>query len=114
MDEKLLALDIEWAPTKAYIWKAFKENIGPEQIIDHGHMLCFCATWVGSGQYQFFSEWDDGREGMAKAALSLLTDADAVVTYNGDRYDLPKLRGEILLQVLRHRHPLPLSTVSVL
>lgn len=97
MDEKLLALDIEWAPTKAYIWKAFKENIGADQIIDHGHMLCFCATWVGSNEYKFFSEWDDGREGMAKAALDLLTEADAVVTYNGDRYDLPKLRGEILL-----------------
>lgn len=97
MDKRLLALDIEWAPTKAYIWEAFKENIGADQIIDHGHMLCFCATWVGSGEYQFFSEWDDGREGMAKAALSLLTEAEAVITYNGDRYDLPKLRGEILL-----------------
>jgi len=104
---KLLALDIEWAPTKAYVWRAWDENIGPDQIIDHGHMLCFCATWVGSKEFLFFSEWTDGRKGMAQAALDLMTDADAIITYNGDKYDIPKLRGEILLAGLS---PPPIPT----
>lgn len=73
------------------------ENISPDQLIDHGGMLCFCAHWVGSREFMFYSQWEHGREGMAQAALELLTEADAVVTYNGDKYDLPKILGEIML-----------------
>lgn len=93
----LLYIDIEWAPATAYVWRMWDENISPDQLIDHGGMLCFCAHWEGDKEYLFYSEWEDGRLGMAKAALELLSRADAVVTYNGDKYDLPKLTGEILL-----------------
>jgi hypothetical protein len=75
----------------------YDENISPDQLIDHGGMLCFCAHWHGEREYMFYSAWEDGRESMARAAKELLEQADAVVTYNGDRYDLPKITGEILL-----------------
>jgi len=94
---KVLYLDIEWAPATAYVWKMWDENISPDQLIDEGGLLCFCANWAGSNKFMFFSEWTDGKEGMAKAAYELLSEADAVVTYNGDRYDLPKLRGHLIL-----------------
>ena len=96
-EPKVLVLDLEWKPALAYVWRMWDENISPDQLIDHGGMLCFCAHWVGTKDYLFYSEWEDGREGMAKAALDLLSEADAVVTYNGDRYDLPKILGEIML-----------------
>lgn len=73
------------------------ENISPDQLIDEGGMLCFCAKFSDEKDYRFYSKWKDGRLGMAEAALALLTEADAVVTYNGDKYDLPKITGEILL-----------------
>lgn len=110
MDKKLLYVDIEWKPATAYVWKMFKENIAPAQLIDAGGMLCFCAHWEGEKDYLFFSEWDDGREGMAAAALELLEQAEAVVTYNGDRYDLPKMRGEILLAGLSP--PPPVTSID--
>jgi len=94
-------LDIEWAPALAYVWRMWDENISPDQLIDHGGMLCFCAHWHGTKDYMFFSKWDDGREGMAQAAKDLLEEAEAVVTYNGDKYDLPKIMGEILLAGLK-------------
>ncbi len=96
-EPRILVIDIEWKPALAYVWRMWDENISPDQLIDHGGMLCFCAHWVGTKDYLFYSEWNDGREGMAKAALDLLSEADAVVTYNGDRYDLPKILGEIML-----------------
>lgn len=77
------------------------ENISPDQLVDEGGLLCFCANWHGEKEFMFFSEWDDGAQGMAEAALKLLTEADAVVTYNGDRYDIPKLRGTIVLAGLQ-------------
>lgn len=100
MAHKILALDIEWKPATAYVWKMWDENISPEQLIDEGGLLCFCAHWVGTKEFMFFSEWHDGPVEMAKQAQVLLSEADAVVTYNGDKYDIPKLRGHILLNEL--------------
>lgn len=100
LTKKILHIDIEWKPALAYVWKMWDENISPDQLVDEGGLLCFCAHWDGSKVYQFYSEWDDGQEGMAQAALALLNEADAVVTYNGDRYDIPKLRGSIILSGL--------------
>lgn len=111
-DEKVLFLDIEWAPATAYVWRMWDENISPDQLIDHGGMLCFCAKWGNSKEFLFFSEWEDGRAGMAQAALDLLSEADAVVTYNGDRYDLPKILGEILLANLTP--PPPVTSIDVI
>lgn len=88
------------------------ENITPDQLIDAGGLLCFCAHWHGTKQYMFFSEWNDGQDGMAKAALSLLNEADAVVTYNGDKYDLPKLRGSIILAGLKP--PAPPTSIDLI
>lgn len=111
-DRKILCIDIEWSPALAYVWRMWDENISPDQLIDHGGMLCFCAHWYGSKEFLFFSEWEHGRDGMAKAALDLLTEADAVVTYNGNKYDLPKITGEILLAGLSP--PPPITSIDVL
>lgn len=109
---KILHIDIEWAPALAYVWRMFDENISPDQLVDAGGLLCFCAHWHGSKEYMFFSEWDDGPQEMAKAALKLLNEADAVVTYNGDKYDLPKLRGSIILAGLTP--PAPPTSIDLI
>lgn len=96
-DLKLLVIDIEWKPALAYVWRMWKENIQPDMLVDHGGMLCFCAHWYGSDEFMFYSEWDHGRKGMAEAAKYLLTEADAVIHYNGIKYDIPKIRGEVVL-----------------
>jgi hypothetical protein len=109
---KLLFIDIEWEPATAYVWRMWDENISPDQLIDEGGMLCFCARWADSKDYMFFSKWTDGRQGMAEAALKLLSEADAVVTYNGDKYDLPKITGEIILAGLQP--PPPVTSIDCL
>jgi len=110
--KRLLFLDIEWAPALAYVWQMWKVDISPAQLLDHGGMLCFCAHWDGEKDFMFWSAWEHGREGMAKAALELLNEADAVVTYNGDKYDLPKITGEIVLAGLAP--PPPVTSIDVL
>lgn len=104
---KILILDIEWRPALAYVWQMWKQNIQPDMLVDHGGMLCFCAHWYGSNEFMFYSEWDHGRKGMAEAAKHLLTEADAVVHYNGIKYDIPKIRGEVVLAGLE---PFPQPT----
>lgn len=108
---KILFIDIEWRPATAYVWRVYDETISPDQLIDNGGMLCFCAHWEGSREYMFFSEWTDGREGMAKAAKTLLEEADLVIGYNHDKYDIPKITGEILLAGLNA--PPPVATIDL-
>ncbi len=112
LNSKILHIDIEWAPAKAYVWKMWDENISPDQLIDEGGLLCFCAHWHGTKEFMFFSEWDDGQQAMAQAALDLLNEAEAVVSYNGDRYDIPKLRGTIILAGLAP--PGPITSIDLI
>lgn len=101
---KILIIDIEWKPVKAYVWRAWKENIRAPQIIEDGGLLCVGMKWLGDKESLLFSEWDHAHKGMLTRTHAVMSQADAIVTYNGDRYDLPKLNGEFLLHGL---DPLP-------
>ena len=98
MNSKILVCDIEWSPAKAYVWRMWDENITPDQLLDAGGLLCFSWHWLGSKEFGFMSEWADGKEAMAIVLRDILDDADAVITYNGDKYDLPKIRGHLMLE----------------
>lgn len=93
---KILIVDIETKPAKAYIWRMFKENVGVEQLIDPGGMICFGAKWYGDREVMFHADWmEGGRQAMLQAMWNLLNEADALVTFNGERFDLPKILGEL-------------------
>lgn len=98
---KILLLDIEWAPVKAYVWKAWDETVMPDQVIEDGGLLCVAWKWEGQLNHFFYSEWSHGKVDMLSALFAAIEQADAVVTYNGERYDLKKIQGELL------RHGLP-------
>ncbi len=97
-DQKVLLLDIETKPATAHVWRAYGEqNIGIDQIIDGGGTICVGAKWLGEEECYLFSDWEHTHEGMLQGVHDMMSVADAVVTYNGDRFDLPKLQGEFLL-----------------
>ncbi len=93
---KILTLDIEWRPMQSYHWGLWDQNIGIVQIVDDGGLLCFAAKWFGQKEIIFSSE-NDGHDVMVKRAHDLLSEADIVITYNGDRYDIKKLNQEFML-----------------
>ena len=47
---KILILDIETSPLKAYVWKRWKENISLDQTISEWFMLCWSAKWLYSAE----------------------------------------------------------------
>lgn len=106
---KILMLDIEWRLTKAYVWQPWQENITPDKIIEDGGLLCVGVKWLGDRQTQVFSEWEHGHKGMLEEVHKMISEADAVVTYNGDKYDNKKLEGEFLL----HGFPPPPPITSI-
>lgn len=102
---KILLIDIETAPSIAYVWGLFKENIPIDRIIEPGRTLCFAAKWLGKRGISFFSEWDDGRETMLEAAWELFDEADIVCHYNGTKFDVPTLNKEFVLEGLTPPSP---------
>lgn len=108
---KILIIDIETSPTKSYHWRTFKENIGVDQIIEPGEVICFAAKWLDSKHSHFYSNWEDGHEAMIKAAHDLLSECDAVVHVNGKKFDIPHLMTEFAL--LKLGSPPPLTQIDV-
>lgn len=108
---RILFLDIEWKPAQAFVWQLYDVNVAVNQLIEHGGLLCVAAKWMGERKCHFFSEWGDGFEGMAQGIHALLDEADAVITYNGDKYDLPKLQGAFLLAGLMP--PAPVTSIDL-
>ena len=106
----ILAIDIETAPNTAHVWGLFKQNIGINQLLDTGRVMCFAARWVGSNaKPMFFSEFHNTHEVTIRAAHKLISEADAVLTFNGERFDLPTLNKEYL----KYKLPAPAPYRSI-
>ena len=112
MPSKILFLDIETKPAKVYTFRMWDTSINPEQVIEPGGTICVGAKWMGSKETIFFSDWDHGHETMLREVHALITEADAIVTYNGDKFDLPKLWGEFLLNGMKP--PQPPTSIDIL
>lgn len=102
---KILLLDIETAPATAYVWGLFDENIPLERLITPGRIICWAAKWYRGEMHA--ADERKGRVAMLKPLHTLLSDADAVVTYNGDRFDIPKINGEFLCNGMAPVQPTP-------
>ena len=92
-DMKILILDVEAAPATAWVWQARTEYVPMSQLLETNRIICWAAKWL-DGPTMFSSEWDHGRESMLRAVWRLLDEADIVITYNGDNYDIPFLNWE--------------------
>lgn len=98
MSMKVLALDIETAPSLAYVWQLFKENIPLERLIEPGYTLCYASSWEHDRdnvtfESLFYSEPKD----MLQVIWDQLDEADVVIHYNGKKFDMPTLNREFLL-----------------
>jgi hypothetical protein len=108
---KILIIDIETKPLLAYIWRLFDEVNSVDRVVDTGGLLCFAAKWLDTKEKIFYSEWEHGRDVMVRAAHKLLSEADAVITYNGDKFDIPKLLAEFA--ALGLLAPPPITSIDV-
>lgn len=109
---KILVLDIETKPIAAYVWRLWDQNVALNQIIDDGGILCVGLKWVGDKQTYLFSEWEHGKDEMLTRVHEFISEADAVITFNGDKFDLTKLNGEFLLNDLAA--PPPVTSIDLL
>lgn len=112
-DIRILTIDIEWRPMVVYSWGLWDQNHSIDQIVDDGGMMTFAAKWADERTTVFHAEWHEGgHAGMVKAAHDLLSEADVVVTYNGDKYDIKKMNQEFMLAGMTP--PRPFKSIDLL
>lgn len=85
---KILTLDIETRPNLVWTWGLWQQNVAIGQIVEPSSVICFASKWLGEREV-FFSR--DIHE-----AWDMLDAADAVVTWNGDKFDIPHLNREFI------------------
>ena len=109
---KILTLDIETSPNLAHVWGLWKQDIRGPQLLESTEMLCFAAKWLGSKSVLFASQFTEGRGSMVRAAHDLLSEADALITYNGKRFDTPHLNREFVQ--LGFKPPSPFKQIDLI
>lgn len=94
---KILLLDIESSPNTAHVWGLWQQNVSINQLMESSYVLCYAAKWYGKKEVMFDSVHQSRPKTMLKGIHGLLNDADAVVHYNGTKFDIPTLNKEFLL-----------------
>lgn len=91
---KLLHIDIETYPSKYYIWDPRTRYVTTDKLAEAGYTACWSAKWHKDDYVYFDAEWlsDDYIQQIHK----MLDEADAVVHYNGRKFDVPTLNREFL------------------
>jgi DNA polymerase elongation subunit (family B) len=108
---KILTLDIETSPHKGFHFGLFNQNFSLQQVEEWTRVLAFAAKWYDEPDVLFYSDFHDGHDQMVKNAFGLLEEADVLVTYNGDGFDLPHLNREFELAELGE--PAPYQSVDL-
>lgn len=102
---RILLLDIETAPNLAYVWRFFKENVSPAQLVEASSILSWAAKWLGEDEIFYCDVKNRSEKAMLKKLNKLLDKADAVVGHNGSGFDMPKIRGRSLVHGLKPASP---------
>jgi hypothetical protein len=102
---KTLYYDIETSPNLGYVWSLWNQNLSPGQVVEFSEMLSFAAKWKKDKHVYYASVQDVGKEEMLLLLHELMTEADCLVTYNGNKFDNPTVNRELALAGLHRPAP---------
>jgi len=98
---KILLFDLETSHILARIWDTGDQYVRPDQITSSEYILCWSAKWLFgdtvSEEYVTPKESllrDDKR--IVVKLHKLLSEADIVITQNGDKFDIRKIQWKFL------------------
>lgn len=102
---RVLLLDIETSPNVAHVWGLWNINVSLNQLQSSSYVMCFAAKWLGEEEVFFNSVKRAGAKRMLRQVHRLMSEADAIVHYNGSSFDIPTLNKEFLLYGMQPPSP---------
>lgn len=102
---KMLFIDVETRPNTALVWRYFKENISPKQVLASSTIMSFAAKWQGSEDIFYMADDTNTEKKLLEALLSLLDEADIVVGHYSSRFDIPRIRARAMALGLKPPSP---------
>ena len=94
---KILTIDIENSPSLAHVWGLWNNNVSLSQLMEAGEVISFAAKWAGNDEVMFHSNFHDGHAAMIKRAYELVNEADVIVGYNSQGFDMKHLQREFVV-----------------
>jgi hypothetical protein len=102
---KILIVDIETAPMRAFVWSRWKQNIGLNQTISESFLISWSAKWLYDTETM--SDVLTPREAILEddkricsSIHELLNEADVVIAHNGQSFDIPKMNSRFIINGL--------------
>lgn len=112
---KILILDIETKLIPLLAFGIRDQYIDLKQIVDirdSARLIhCIGLKWLGERKVTMLTEWDDGYFEMIERTRDFLDQADAVVGFNHENFDMAKMRGQFAL--LGIDYPKPPTNIDI-
>jgi len=102
---KILLLDIETAPNTAHVWGLWDQTVALNHVLESSYVLCWSAKWLGDTTVMFSSVQKGSPKFMLEWIHKLLNEADAVIHFNGTKFDIPVLNKEFLIHGMNPPSP---------
>jgi len=93
---RILTFDIETIPALVWQFSPRDQWTAPEKVEEEGYLASFAAKWYDQKQTEFYSTFEHGKDAVLENLWRLLDQADIVVGYNSDRFDIKRVRTELL------------------
>jgi hypothetical protein len=90
---KILLLDIECAPTTAYVWGRWDQTVSQKQVVNEGYLLTYSAKWLGEETIvsnRIYEARND--EVLVRELSELMSNADLIVAHNAQKFDIPLIK----------------------
>jgi RNase P subunit RPR2 len=101
----VLVLDIECSPDISPHYGPKTRFIGHKRVLEFSRVICWAAKWLGPGNPIMSASDRMGHRNQIETAYRLVDQADILVTFNGQSFDVKHLEREWLLAGLPPQSP---------
>ena len=110
---RTIVLDIETAPSLAYVWGFWKQNIGDNMVLDYGGYIMSCSLKVlGDSEVVYLENRTDNDKEIVTEICKHLDAADFVIAHNGKKFDIPFIKARAVIHNITP--PSPFKVIDTL
>lgn len=110
---KTIILDIETAPSLAYVWSFWKQNIGDDMVLDYGGYIMSCSIKeLNDTNVIYIENRTDNDKEIVTEICKYLDEADFVIAHNGKKFDIPFIKARAVIHGINP--PSPFKVIDTL